>query len=224
MENNIHSLPRVTGGKLLARAVGSGLGVFKIVVMLATALSCHQAPAAEASASKTETFSDCYLLESRTNDRPLLNFAAAEAVKHLAAPKELLVKRRAEAVEISGPFNGKSQSLAITAGAQPWDLSNYLYLVADVHNAGAQLVIAAARAGDAARLSVSDSGAGLTPEECSRLFTPYYTTRQHGTGLGLAIVQSVIADHHGTIAAESGENGGARFVIELPLAVAERQV
>ena len=148
MENNIHSLPRVTGGKLLARAVGPGLGVFKIAVMLATALSCHQAPAAEASASKTETFSDCYLLESRTNDRPLLNFAAAEAVKHLAAPKELLVKRRAEAVEISGPFNGKSQSLAITAGAQPWDLSNYLYLVADVHNAGAQLVTIICRAED----------------------------------------------------------------------------
>ncbi len=45
----------------------------------------------------------------------------------------------------------------------------------------------------------------MTPEECERLFTPYYTTKQHGTGLGLAIVQSVIADHNGTIAVESAE-------------------
>ena len=40
-------------------------------------------------------------------------------------------------------------------------------------------------------------------EECERLFTPYYTTKQHGTGLGLAIVQSVIADHAGNFAVEA---------------------
>jgi hypothetical protein len=43
----------------------------------------------------------------------------------------------------------------------------------------------------------------------------------HGTGPGLATVQSVVADHHGTIAVEGGENGGARFVIDLPLAAGE---
>jgi two-component system nitrogen regulation sensor histidine kinase NtrY len=57
---------------------------------------------------------------------------------------------------------------------------------------------------------------GMTPEECERLFTPYYTTKQHGTGLGLAIVQSVIADHAGTIAVESRPASGATFVITLP--------
>jgi signal transduction histidine kinase len=67
-------------------------------------------------------------------------------------------------------------------------------------------------------LRVSDEGAGLTPEECERLFTPYYTTKQHGTGLGLAIVQSVIADHNGTISAESRKPTGATFIISLPLA------
>jgi two-component system, NtrC family, nitrogen regulation sensor histidine kinase NtrY len=41
-------------------------------------------------------------------------------------------------------------------------------------------------------IRVADTGEGLTPEECERLFTPYYTTKQHGTGLGLAIVQSVM--------------------------------
>jgi signal transduction histidine kinase len=67
-------------------------------------------------------------------------------------------------------------------------------------------------------LRVADTGEGLTPEECERLFTPYYTTKQHGTGLGLAIVQSVVADHQGGIAVESRVGGGATFVITLPRA------
>ena len=64
-------------------------------------------------------------------------------------------------------------------------------------------------------LEVSDCGEGLTPEECERLFTPYYTTKQHGTGLGLAIVQSVVSDHKGTIAVHSEPGKGTTFRIEL---------
>jgi signal transduction histidine kinase len=58
----------------------------------------------------------------------------------------------------------------------------------------------------------------MTPEECARLFTPYYTTKQHGTGLGLAIVQSVVADHNATIAVESQPGGGTAFVLLFPRA------
>ena len=67
------------------------------------------------------------------------------------------------------------------------------------------------------RLEVSDTGTGLTPEECSRLFTPYYTTKQQGTGLGLAIVQSVVSDHGGTISVSSEPGRGTAFRIDLPL-------
>jgi two-component system nitrogen regulation sensor histidine kinase NtrY len=66
------------------------------------------------------------------------------------------------------------------------------------------------------RIEVTDTGKGLTPEECSRLFTPYYTTKQQGTGLGLAIVQSVVSDHHGTISVTSDEGHGTTLRIELP--------
>ena len=66
-------------------------------------------------------------------------------------------------------------------------------------------------------LEVSDTGSGLTPEETERLFTPYYTTKQHGTGLGLAIVQAVIADHGGRISVESETGVGTSFHIELPI-------
>ncbi|HET8891029.1 MAG TPA: HAMP domain-containing sensor histidine kinase [Candidatus Angelobacter sp.] len=64
---------------------------------------------------------------------------------------------------------------------------------------------------------LSDTGAGLTAEECGRLFTPYYTTKQHGTGLGLAIAQSVISDHHGRISVSSKKDQGTTFHLELPL-------
>jgi signal transduction histidine kinase len=66
------------------------------------------------------------------------------------------------------------------------------------------------------RIEVSDTGKGLTPEECSRLFTPYYTTKLQGTGLGLAIVQSVVSDHRGTISVASEEGHGTTFRIDLP--------
>jgi signal transduction histidine kinase len=65
------------------------------------------------------------------------------------------------------------------------------------------------------RLEVSDTGQGLKPEECERLFTPYYTTKTHGTGLGLAIVQSVVSDHGGRISVESEPGKGATFRIDL---------
>jgi nitrogen fixation/metabolism regulation signal transduction histidine kinase len=63
---------------------------------------------------------------------------------------------------------------------------------------------------------VADTGSGLTPEECERIFTPYYTSKKHGTGLGLAIVQSVVSDHGGRITVQSEPGRGTTFVIELP--------
>ena len=65
-------------------------------------------------------------------------------------------------------------------------------------------------------IEVADTGVGLTPEECDRIFTPYYTSKAHGTGLGLAIVQSIISDHRGRISVRSEAGRGTTFVIELP--------
>ena len=86
----------------------------------------------------------------------------------------------------------------------------------DAMPAGGTLTLRTSDGGDTVRIEVVDTGKGLTPEECSRLFTPYYTTKQQGTGLGLAIVQSVVSDHHGTISVSSEEGRGATFRIDLP--------
>lgn len=86
----------------------------------------------------------------------------------------------------------------------------------DAMPAGGTLTLRTADQGELVHIDVVDSGTGLTPEECSRLFTPYYTTKVQGTGLGLAIVQSVVNDHHGTISVTSEEGRGATFHIDLP--------
>ena len=94
-------------------------------------------------------------------------------------------------------------------------LRNLILNAIDAMPEGGTLTVRTMALEGGVRLEVSDTGQGLTPEECSRLFTPYYTTKTHGTGLGLAIVQSVVSDHHGRISVESAPGKGATFRIEL---------
>ena len=95
-------------------------------------------------------------------------------------------------------------------------LSNLVLNAIDAMPQGGELTLRTAALAGSIAISVTDTGSGLTPEECSRLFTPYYTTKQHGTGLGLAIVQSVVSDHGGKISVESTKEKGTTFRMELP--------
>ena len=61
-----------------------------------------------------------------------------------------------------------------------------------------RVLVQMALEGDTVRISISDNGIGL-PEDRSRLFEPYVTTREKGTGLGLSIVKKIIEEHGGTL-------------------------
>jgi signal transduction histidine kinase len=95
-------------------------------------------------------------------------------------------------------------------------LSNLVLNAIDAMPHGGTLTIRVRGTDYRLHVEVSDTGIGLTPEECSRLFTPYYTSKQHGTGLGLAIVQAVISDHGGKITVQSEPGRGTTFAIDLP--------
>ena len=72
--------------------------------------------------------------------------------------------------------------------------------------------------GHRARIEVTDSGRGIAPEDISKVFEPYYSTKETGTGLGLAIVKKAVEDHDGTISVKSKVGEGTTFTITLPTA------
>ena len=80
--------------------------------------------------------------------------------------------------------------------------------------------VSCAREGSFVTVSVFDSGPGVPPENRRRVFEPFFTTKAagHGTGLGLAISHSITTRMGGTLRCEVGPQGGACFVLTLPLA------
>jgi PAS domain S-box-containing protein len=68
--------------------------------------------------------------------------------------------------------------------------------------------------GEATRVEVSDTGAGITVPE--RIFEPFYSTKDEGMGMGLAISRSIVEAHGGRLWAEEGQQSGARFIFTLP--------
>jgi two-component system sensor histidine kinase AtoS len=66
------------------------------------------------------------------------------------------------------------------------------------------------------KVDVIDTGHGISPHDISKVFEPYFSTKETGTGLGLAIVKKAVDDHGGTISVASKEGTGTTFTIILP--------
>jgi signal transduction histidine kinase len=66
------------------------------------------------------------------------------------------------------------------------------------------------------KVEITDSGGGIAADDISKIFEPYFSTKETGTGLGLAIVKKAIDDHGGTISVISKEGSGTTFTIILP--------
>lgn len=81
------------------------------------------------------------------------------------------------------------------------------------------LRLSTSREGDTVRVTVTDTGTGISPEHVGRIFEPFFTTKpaDKGTGLGLTIAQKIVSFHGGTISAASPGGQGAIMTVEIPL-------
>jgi C4-dicarboxylate-specific signal transduction histidine kinase len=88
-----------------------------------------------------------------------------------------------------------------------------------------RITIAGERRGARAVLAIRDQGPGIPEADLARVFEPFYTTKPagEGTGLGLAISSEIVHELGGELRAENRREGGACFVIEVPLAGASRR-
>ena len=72
--------------------------------------------------------------------------------------------------------------------------------------------------GDFVRLTVQDTGAGITPQEMERLFDAFYTTKSDGMGMGLSVSRSIVENHGGSLWATPNNGPGATFSFSIPCA------
>jgi two-component system NtrC family sensor kinase len=145
-----------------------------------------------------------------------LNRALSDAAKLHAAQGE----NEKRQIKIVLDLTSKAPTVAADPLLLRRVIDNLMLNAMDAMPSGGTLTLRSSVERGFGRFSVSDTGDGLTPEECERLFTPYYTTKKHGTGLGLAIVQSIVSDHCGRVQVQSEKGKGTTFTVEIPLASA----
>ena len=86
------------------------------------------------------------------------------------------------------------------------------------------IVVRTEAAGPHVRVSVTDNGPGISPENLAKIFEPLFTTKASGVGLGLPTVRTIVEQHGGTIDVESTVDVGTTFVVWLPRQTAEAAV
>ncbi|MBO4393698.1 MAG: GHKL domain-containing protein, partial [Spirochaetales bacterium] len=76
--------------------------------------------------------------------------------------------------------------------------------------------------GDMVKISVADNGCGMTEEQMSKIFEPYYTTKSSGTGLGLTVLFKIMKQHEGDVTVRSTPGAGSEFTLQIPVPSSER--
>ena len=74
------------------------------------------------------------------------------------------------------------------------------------------------------QVEIADNGAGINEKDISKIFDPFFTSKEQGTGLGLSVVYGIISSHHGTIQVKSKVEEGTAIVIKLPVETRETEM
>lgn len=94
----------------------------------------------------------------------------------------------------------------------------FINAVQSMGTTGGNLSVKISPNDDLVRFEIADTGNGISSENLSKIFEPYFSTKETGTGLGLAIVLKIVDIHQGKIEVESVEGEGTKFTVKLPKA------
>jgi two-component system NtrC family sensor kinase len=143
--------------------------------------------------------------------RPIIE-RAVELIRPQAASQNVTVRCR---------FNDAVPPLLLNAREIQLVATNILTNALDVMPRGGRTTVhcEASERDRLLTLTIADTGPGIPEENLRRVFEPFFTTKENwrSTGLGLTVCYKVIHDHGGRIRARNRPEGGAEFVIELPL-------
>jgi len=89
---------------------------------------------------------------------------------------------------------------------------------------GGTLRVRTDRSGDEVRLSIGDTGVGMSDEVAEKIFEPYFTTKDFGSGIGLTLVYKVVKEHLGEVFVDTEEGEGTTFTLSFPVPQRERHL
>jgi signal transduction histidine kinase len=144
--------------------------------------------------------------------RPILEEALAFYAERL----------RRSGIEVRTSFADGLPPVAVDAARLKQAISNLVLNAEAAMPQGGELLVSAEPEWRGLTVHITDTGSGIAPENISRIFQPYFTTRPGGTGLGLPTVRRIVEEHDGKVEMHSELGRGTRFTIRLPAANAER--
>jgi two-component system NtrC family sensor kinase len=105
-------------------------------------------------------------------------------------------------------------------------ISNAKQALNKVDKTDKKLTVSTRYSKEQVRITIEDNGIGISPEFKSRIFDPFFSTKEigEGTGLGLSICFGIIESHHGKLSVISELDVGSTFTIELPIYAADKPV
>jgi nitrogen fixation/metabolism regulation signal transduction histidine kinase len=161
------------------------------------------------------------LTEFRTLSRPLEPSLSSTKVWELA--EEIISPYRSSHPKVRFNTSHLRPDISVKMDPQRFSqvLTNLIINGIDAMNGNGTIEIRAdlvkKRESRYCRLSVKDTGKGISNQEKTQIFTPYFTTKKSGTGLGLSIVEQIVNDHGGSVWFNSAEGVGTTFFIDLPI-------
>jgi signal transduction histidine kinase len=202
----------------LSHELKNPLGAIKTLVQLSARDACDEKSRERLQVAESEVERmNCILKEYLSFSRPLDKLRRERfALSALADDVILLLGPQASGAGVALRRQGDAR-----IEADPRRLREALFnLVANALEAtprGGSVAIEIAERDGGVRISVRDSGRGMTPEVLERLGTPFFTTREQGTGLGVAMARSAFAQHGGTLEYASAEGLGTTATGTLPV-------